>query len=816
MITANVSSTTNVQQSYPQSTVTVYQSGTTTKVTLYSNNSGTALGNPFTCSTAGYYSFYADISWVDINFSGAGVAVPFTVGAAFGFPFSGAQLQYLRIKPNTGNNNALEFANLPQYSANDFDFPAQSPSGTLSSGVPTTLTLSPVPLGVNGSDSNHYLYIPSCTGGAQSILITGGSAVSGGASGTVVFTPTNSCASGFTVGSSSSGIAEAFQYAKDHAVGFGAGTVLLTGKTYNACAPITFPIGVGTMLQGTGDNFQGSRIVRCNSYPSGNVINMLAGGSVLTQIQMNNVGITNGGSSLNNTGGSAIYVNGNFYTSPIINSVFVESGWNGITVDSGSVNANNFYYLQQNFYPYASNHGIEFLGASSQGVLRHANVGSQIAPGATKLVAGIYIASSDGLQISDSNFYGSTGMLIEGGHGSNLDDIYVSNTIFDTSTTRSLDITGINAPNVFSNIRFDGCHFVEYSGATAEVIHLRGDADNIQITDALIAGSPVTGVRIAGGNSWNGNPKAGIILANSLIFDNNQTNTGNEHGVVIESGASGITITGNRIFNYTGQGNQYYGIATDSTCTNCNIQNNTLYPNKTGALLIRGAITTSVIGGNVGVDNILGTVADTATVVLPVNPNFTITGSGTTVTAVTSDMPSGFRGNFYTPDGTISFTAGASIGTTCTTVQNALSSFFWDGTKFWIDCGPGGAGFVTTNTSQTITGAKLFTGGASSTNASGNGFAGSTSAGGGAAGVSGLAGAAGSFGVAAGGFPGAVPYYILPAAFSNLPACSSTYHGGFAAVSDSSTITWGDTITGGSTNHVLAYCDGTNWTVAGK
>jgi hypothetical protein len=37
-----------------------------------------------------------------------------------------------------------------------------------------------------------------------------------------------------------------------------------------------------------------------------------------------------------------------------------------------------------------------------------------------------------------------------------------------------------------------------------------------------------------------------------------------------------------------------------------------------------------------------------------------------------------------------------------------------------------------------------------------------------------------------------------------------------AAVTDSTTAVWGATATGGGTNHVLAYCDGTNWTAAGK
>jgi len=36
------------------------------------------------------------------------------------------------------------------------------------------------------------------------------------------------------------------------------------------------------------------------------------------------------------------------------------------------------------------------------------------------------------------------------------------------------------------------------------------------------------------------------------------------------------------------------------------------------------------------------------------------------------------------------------------------------------------------------------------------------------------------------------------------------------AVTDSTTNTWGGTITGGGADHVLAYCDGTNWTVAAK
>jgi hypothetical protein len=52
-----------------------------------------------------------------------------------------------------------------------------------------------------------------------------------------------------------------------------------------------------------------------------------------------------------------------------------------------------------------------------------------------------------------------------------------------------------------------------------------------------------------------------------------------------------------------------------------------------------------------------------------------------------------------------------------------------------------------------------------------------------------------------------------PVAFASLPAGAE---GMVASVTDSSTNVWGATITGGGANHVQAYHNGTNWTVASK
>lgn len=57
---------------------------------------------------------------------------------------------------------------------------------------------------------------------------------------------------------------------------------------------------------------------------------------------------------------------------------------------------------------------------------------------------------------------------------------------------------------------------------------------------------------------------------------------------------------------------------------------------------------------------------------------------------------------------------------------------------------------------------------------------------------------------------------IPPAVFASLPTCNSSAEGQYRAVTDSTANTWGATVTGGGANHVFAYCDGTNWTVAAK
>lgn len=53
-------------------------------------------------------------------------------------------------------------------------------------------------------------------------------------------------------------------------------------------------------------------------------------------------------------------------------------------------------------------------------------------------------------------------------------------------------------------------------------------------------------------------------------------------------------------------------------------------------------------------------------------------------------------------------------------------------------------------------------------------------------------------------------------AFAAAPICASALEGSLTAITDSTTAVWGATIAGSGSNRVLAYCDGSHWTVAGK
>ncbi len=85
---------------------------------------------------------------------------------------------------------------------------SQTPGGSLGVGS-NVVTLVPVPPGISGAAANTYVYLSGGTGAAEACLITGGTAVAGNPSGTIIFSCANTHTGAWTIGTATAGIKEA-------------------------------------------------------------------------------------------------------------------------------------------------------------------------------------------------------------------------------------------------------------------------------------------------------------------------------------------------------------------------------------------------------------------------------------------------------------------------------------------------------------------------------------------------------------------------------------------------------------------------------
>jgi hypothetical protein len=134
------------------------------------------------------------------------------------------------LGPNLQNVNLSS----PSKLSSSYAFPPQMPGGSLISGN-STITMTPVPLGLNGSDTGHYLYVSGGTGAAEACLITGGSGTAGSVSGQIILNCANAHTGAWMVGPASGGIAEAIVAAGTQ------GSVTIGCGSYNIYGTVTIP-----------------------------------------------------------------------------------------------------------------------------------------------------------------------------------------------------------------------------------------------------------------------------------------------------------------------------------------------------------------------------------------------------------------------------------------------------------------------------------------------------------------------------------------------------------------------------------------------
>jgi len=115
---------------------------------------------------------------------------------------------------------------------------SQTPGGSLGVGS-NVVTLVPVPPGISGSATNTYVYTSGGTGTAEACLITGGTAVAGNASGTVIFSCLHTHTGAWTIATATAGIKEAL-----NTIPADGGRVWLPAGPLNIYATIV--LGAGT------------------------------------------------------------------------------------------------------------------------------------------------------------------------------------------------------------------------------------------------------------------------------------------------------------------------------------------------------------------------------------------------------------------------------------------------------------------------------------------------------------------------------------------------------------------------------------------
>jgi hypothetical protein len=111
---------------------------------------------------------------------------------------------------------ARQVSNKPDVDVREYEWSRRNgagASGTLTSSGSKTITLTPCPKGLAGSDSVHYVYISGGSGTAEAALITGGSCTGGSTSGTIIVTTANTHSGAWTVRSATDGIDEALRIA---------------------------------------------------------------------------------------------------------------------------------------------------------------------------------------------------------------------------------------------------------------------------------------------------------------------------------------------------------------------------------------------------------------------------------------------------------------------------------------------------------------------------------------------------------------------------------------------------------------------------
>lgn len=236
---------------------------------------------------------------------------------------------------------------------------SQSPTSSLTTPGANFVTLNPCPQGIDGTDTWTYVHIGT-VGTPEDALITGGSCVSGVATGTINITTVNAHAAGYTIGSSSQGWQEASNAARfiptnPTAPAQGGVVTATAGKEYAWSARVTVRASFQTL------DFSGS-IIDCNMNDTCLYVGDPTGGLVADASVLNfrgRAGIANGTNPMIEDSAQGTKLNGVYNRLPLSGNTF------GYYIKSDNDQAAHFWHIDTNL---SSGSGIRcdntFCGAA--------------------------------------------------------------------------------------------------------------------------------------------------------------------------------------------------------------------------------------------------------------------------------------------------------------------------------------------------------------------------------------------------------------------------------------------------------------------
>lgn len=474
------------------------------------------------------------------------------------------------IQSALGANLSNVVAN--QVSAATYKFAAQSPGGSLVVGA-NAVTLTPCPQGVNGTDSNHYLYVSGGVGTAEAVLISGGTCTSGAASGTVIFTAANTHSGAWTIQSATAGVQEALQANSNTGV-----TVVIPSgtNTFYAGATVT---GSNVTLAGVGF---ATRIDPRFDTATG--VFTFSGSGVQTRNTIRDMWIYSEHSSHANR--IAVDINQqNTFTS---DRVFVSYTKYGYQVAGASTFLVRIMNGNINYLTASTGVGIYQTGGGDL------KISNNVISGDLGPRAGIAIAATGSTWI-DSNdvFIAGNGLIIEPGAGQSVEWLFSSNNAFDTNTGRGIFIDP-NSTGVVKGVTFMN----DWTSSNSESgFEIGGGAATV-----------IDGIFLIGHRSY-GNTKHGFLIsqypinlhfANCQAAGNSAGSAGTYHGLAVGSAASKFTVHGGlygQAANFTNT--QGYGILINAGASNSY---------EVVGTVVRGNVTAGFEDGGTGTSKVISNI----------------------------------------------------------------------------------------------------------------------------------------------------------------------------------------------------------------